>query len=81
MGFISKYNRTFVSYMSKKYRQHKVSFEFIDDYFLWMYEDYCVYDNTRYYKQIEKDLIEYSNFQTGKERDKRGKLNGNWESK
>ena len=53
--------------------------EFIDDYRLWLYEDYCVYDSIAYYKQMEKDLQEYSDFQTGKERDKRGKINDNWE--
>lgn len=78
MGYISRYNRTFISYMNKKYKIYSISFEFIDDYLLWLYEDYCVYDSVRYYKQLEKDIEEYSNFQTGKERDKRGKLNGDW---
>ncbi len=79
MSYISKYDRKFVSFMNRKYKEHKVHFEFIDDYRLWLYEDYCVYDSVLYYKQMEKDLQEYSDFQTGKERDKRGKLNGNWE--
>lgn len=79
MGYISKYNLTFISFMNRKYKKYNVRFEFIDDYRLWLYEDYCVYDNARYYKQMEKDLEEYSDFQTGKERDKRGKLDGNWE--
>lgn len=79
MSYISKYDRKFVSFMNRKYKEHKVNFEFIDDYRLWLYEDYCVYDSVLYYKQMEKDLQEYSDFQTGKERDKRGKLNGNWE--
>lgn len=78
MGYISRYNRTFISYMNKKYKIYSISFEFIDDYLLWLYEDCCVYDSARYYKQLEKDIEEYSNFQTGKERDKRGKLNGDW---
>lgn len=79
MGYISRYDRTFISFMNKKYKKHGVCFEFIDDYRLWLYEDYCVYDSILYYKQMEKDLQEYSDFQTGKERDKRGKLDGNWE--
>lgn len=79
MGYISKYDRTFISFMNKKYKKYNVFFEFIDDYRLWLYEDYCVYDGGAYYKQMEKDLEEYSDFQTGKERDKRGKLDGNWE--
>lgn len=79
MGYTSKYNRTFISFMNKKYKNYNVCFEFIDDYRLWLYEDYCVYNKTWYYEQMENDLEEYSDFQTGKERDKRGKLNGNWE--
>lgn len=79
MGYISKYDRTFISFMNKKYKKYNVFFEFIDDYRLWLYEDYCVYDVGAYYKHMEKDLEEYSDFQTGKERDKRGKLDGDWE--
>lgn len=79
MGFISKLDTKFVTFMNRKYHDHNVCFEFIDDYRLWLYEDYCVYDSTLYYKQMEKDLQEYSDFQTGRERDKRGKLDGNWE--
>lgn len=79
MGYISKYDTKFITFVNKKYKQHNVLFEFIDDYRLWLYEDYCVYDSIEYYKQMEKDLQEYSDFQTGKERDKRGKLDDNWE--
>ena len=79
MAYISRYDRTFISFVNRKYKTYNVLFEFIDDYRLWLYEDYCVYDNVRYYKQMEKDLQEYSDFQTGKERDKRGKLDDNWE--
>jgi len=79
MGYISKYNNKFVTFMSRKYKKYKVIFEFIDDYKLWLYEDYCVFNERAYYKQLEEDLEEYSNFQTGKERDKRGKLDGNWD--
>ena len=79
MAYVSKYDRTFISFMNKKYKNHSVCFEFIDDYRLWLYEDYCVYDSILYYKQMEKDLKEYRDFQTGKERDKRGKLDGKWE--
>lgn len=78
MGYISKYNRTFISFMNLKYKKYKVNFEFIDDYRLWLYESYCCYDPYLYYTQLEKDLEEYSDFQTGKERDKRGRLSDDW---
>ena len=39
MSYISKYDRKFVSFMNRKYKEHKVHFEFIDDYRLWLYED------------------------------------------
>lgn len=77
MGFISKYDRTFLSYVSKKYKYFKVSFDFFDDYILWLY-DMCKSDEEEYYHRLEKDLWEYVEFQSGKERNKRGKLNDNW---
>ena len=51
---------------------------FFDDYILWLYDLYNS-DELRYYYRLEKDLWEYVEFQSGKERDKRGKLDGNWE--
>ena len=39
----------------------------------------CNSNELEYYHRLEKDLCEYVEFQSGKERDKRGKLNGNWE--
>lgn len=76
MAYISKYDTKFVTFVSKKYH---ASFDFIDDYRIWLYENYLLYDCELYYHQLEQDLQEYSDFQTGKERDKRGKLNDNWE--
>lgn len=78
VGFISRYDRSFLSYMNKKYKFYKVHFEFFDDYILWLYDLYNS-DELRYYYRLEKDLWEYVEFQSGKERDKRGKLDGNWE--
>ena len=40
MGYISRYDRTFISFMNRKYKKHNICFEFIDDYRLWLYEDY-----------------------------------------
>lgn len=78
MGYISKYNLKFVNYVSRKYRKYKVDFEFIDDYRTWLYYDYFGGNQELYYERLEKDLEEYSNIQTGKERDKRGKLSDGW---
>lgn len=79
MAYISKYNFKFINYVSRKYKKYKVEFEFIDDYRMWLYYDYFGENKELYYRQLEKDLEEYSNIQTGKERDKRGKLSGKWE--
>lgn len=75
MGYISKYDTKFINFVNRKY---KSDFEFFDDYVLWLYYDYFNMNEEKYYKQLEKDIYEYSDFQTGKERDKRGKLN-EWE--
>lgn len=72
MGYISKYDTKFINFVNRKY---KTDFEFFDDYILWLYYDYFNRNEEKYYKQLEKDLYEYSDFQTGKERDMRGKLN------
>ena len=79
MGYISKYNRTFLSFVNRKYSLYKVNFEFIDDYRLWLFYDVCLKNEKLYYKKMEKDLADYSDFQTGRERDKRGKISDNWE--
>lgn len=79
MGYISKYDRTFLSFMNKKYKKFDVNFQFFDDYILWLYYDYYATNTELYYKQLEKDIWEYVEFQSGREKDKRGKLDGNWE--
>lgn len=79
MGYISRYDTKFLTFMNRKYKKFKVKFEFYDDYILWLYYDYFGKNERLYYKQLEKDLWEYVDFQSGKEKEKRGKLNGNWE--
>lgn len=79
MGYISKYDTKFLTFANRKYRKFKVNFEFFDDYILWLFYDYFGENEKLYYKQLEKDLWEYVEFQSGKEKDKRGKLNDNWE--
>lgn len=78
MGYISKYDRTFLSFVNKKYKLFKVNFEFFDDYILWLFDIHNS-NELDYYHRLEKDLWEYVEFQSGKERDKRGKLDGDWE--
>lgn len=77
MGYISRYDRTFLSFMNKKYKRYKVNFEFFDDYILWLYELYNS-NELNYYRALEKDLWDYVEFQSGKERERRGKLNDDW---
>lgn len=79
MAYISKYDTKFLTFMNRKYKKFKVNFEYFDDYILWLFYDYFGENEKLYYKQLEKDLEEYSNFQTGAERDNRGKLDSRWE--
>lgn len=76
MSYISKINTNFLNYMNKKYREYDIKFEFWDDYALWLFYDYKKENSQKYYKQLEKDIWEYVEFQIGAERTKRGKING-----
>lgn len=80
MAYISKRDTKFLTFMNRKYIKFKVNFEFYDDYILWLYYDCFGMNDSLYYKQLEKDLWEYVEFQSGKERDLRGKLTGRWKS-
>lgn len=71
MKYISKYDTKFLTFMNRKYKDYKVQFEFFDDYILWLYYDLFKKSDSLYYKQIEKDLWEYVEFQSGKERQNR----------
>ena len=68
MGRLNKQS-TFVSFMSHSYRRHQVVFHFIDDYLLWLYEEFCNYNETMYYQTLEEDIVKFCEFQ---ERWKRG---------
>lgn len=74
MGYIRKSDITFIIYMNRKYKDYQVGFEFIDDYLLWVYEELCHFNEIFYYQKLEEDLAEYSDFQTGKEREMKEKL-------
>ena len=79
MGYISRYDTKFLTFVNRKYKEFKVNFEFYDDYIVWLYYDLYHGDDDLYYHQIEKDLWEYVEFQSGRERDKRGRLDDIWE--
>lgn len=76
MAYISRYDRTFLSFMNKKYSKYNICFEYYDDYILWLY-DMCNKIESKYYRHLEKDLWDYVEFQSGKERNERGRL-GDW---
>lgn len=78
MAYISRYDTRFLTHMNRKYSKYKVLFNFFDDYVMWLYYEYCESNRYKYYKQLEKDLWEYVEFQNGKEREVRDKLDGKW---
>lgn len=77
MGYVSRYNRTFISYINKKYKRHKVDFKYWDDYVIWLYYKLCRCNTELYYKILEKDIWEYSDWQTGSPRENE-KFNDDW---
>ena len=61
MGYISKYDTTFINFVNKKYKK---CFRYWDDYVLWLYWKKLQCNREMYYITIEKDLWEYSDWQT-----------------
>ena len=73
MGYISKLDTKFITFMNRKYG---TSFRCFETYSEWLYKAKN-YDKNHYYSQLENDLWEYSDFQTGSLRSKeRNKLKG-----
>ena len=66
MAYISKIDTKFITFINRKYDK---TFEYFDDYIVWLYKEKD-YKNDRYYSQLENDIWEYSNFQTGSPRKK-----------
>jgi len=66
MGYISKIDTKFITFINRKYG---TTFKYFDDYIEWLYKAKN-YSNTHYYTQLEKDLWEYSDYQTGTPRSK-----------
>ena len=77
MEYISKYDTKLVTFMNKKYKKNKVKFKTFDDYILWLYYIFCRCNEEFYYRKLEKDVMEYSNLQTGTPRELE-KTNGDW---
>jgi len=66
MGYISKLDTKFVTFINRKYG---TSFRYFDAYVEWLYKaKNC--NKEYYYSQLERDLWEYSDFQTGTPRSK-----------
>lgn len=79
MGYINKYDRTFISFMNKKYKKYNVFLNLLtitDCGYMKIIAYMMVVLIINRWKKIWKNI---DDFQTGKERDKRGKLDGNWE--
>ena len=74
MGYISKYDTTFINFVNKKYKK---CFRYWDDYVLWLYWKKLQCNREMYYITIEKELWEYSDWQTGSPRENEGK-NDDW---
>ena len=76
MGYISKIDTKFITFVNRKYKK---KFNYFDDYILWLYYIKCKCKDSMYYTFIEKDLWEYSDFQTGSPRENELK-NNDWKN-
>lgn len=74
MSFVSKYDTKFLTFMNRKYKKYHVKFDYWDDYILWLYYDLYKMNDDNYYTNLEQDIKEYVEFQSGKEREERDKL-------
>jgi hypothetical protein len=72
MGYISKYDTRFITFINRKYSS---DFKYFDDYVIWLFYKKCNNNTENYYTRLEKDIWEYSNFQTGSPRERGRKLN------
>ena len=64
----------YVDFMNDKYKDFLIEnnmsfFRYWDDYAMFLFEIICESDDSRYYSHLEKDIKEYSDFQTGTERE------------
>lgn len=77
MGYISKYDRTFISFINLRYKRYRVDFKYWDDYAMWLYYMFCKCNTISYYKRLEQDLWDFSDWQTGSPRENE-KKNDDW---
>ena len=68
MGYTSKHDTKFITFVNRKYSKHKVHFDYFDDYILWLFYSLCRCNERFYYSKLEKDLWEFSDWQTGSPR-------------
>lgn len=66
MSYISKFDTKFITFVNRKYNK---SFNFFDDYILWLYYKKCKCKDDIYYAMLERDLWNYSDMQTGTPRE------------
>lgn len=71
MGYISKIDTKFITFINRKYNK---SFNYFDDYIIWLYR-MKRNNQSDYYAQLEEDLWQYSDFQTGTPRSKERRKN------
>ena len=64
MGYISRYDLTFLTFVSKKYGWKK--FRSFESYSLWLFEEKCKNNNEKYYEHLEEDIKEYADWQKGR---------------
>lgn len=77
MSYISKYDTTFVNFINRKYNKN---FRYFDDYILWLYYKRLRCNKKLYYITIEKDIWDYSDWQTGSPREAE-KNSDDWKNK
>ena len=70
-----RFKKRFIDFVNKKYEKvlvttyEKKKFYYYDDYACWMFFNVCKEDYEEYYILVEEDWREYSNSQTGEEKD------------
>lgn len=77
MGYISKYDNKFINFINRKYAKYNTEFRYFDDYIVWLYYKFCMCNEEFYYKKLEDDIWQYSDWQTGSPRENEKKDN-NW---
>lgn len=77
MSYISKYDTKFITFINRRYKRYKVSFTYFDDYILWLFYKLCKCDEKYYYSKLEKDIWDFSDWQTGSPRENESK-NDDW---